>query len=346
MQFDSHDVDMTAADTVLEHESPDWQHDFLRLITLNIRCGLYSNLNVSLRALHQMRIDFGILMETKIDNDMYTRDCCGYSIFATHAKSKHQGGVALFYRTQNTTWWVEGDKAHGPNVISCILVSGNHRWNVIGAYIPPSEDDGETIRYINEAVQYRGTKDSYILLGDFNVDLDRPRDVRDDEIVSQVVLLALEDVGDYFSHPRGRWTWSQKRNERYYRSRTDYIMAQEIGDFQRWAIKIPRIHTDHRAIIAELRLGTFHAHRSYTSCRRSLPPFPYQQPVSQNDIRFEHLKQQKDFVDPKTARDRSWISKTTWTLIDKRVRAARWHFPSEIIANYSKAIRKSLRKDR
>jgi hypothetical protein len=67
---------------------PNWTHSFLWLITLNIRCGRYSNLNVAIRTMHQMRVDLGILMETKIDNDMYTRDCCGYTIFATHAKSQ------------------------------------------------------------------------------------------------------------------------------------------------------------------------------------------------------------------------------------------------------------------
>ena len=118
---------------VFDHDSPDWQHDFLRLITLNIRSGRNSNLNVVLRTMHQMRVDLGILTETKIDNEMYTRDCCGYTVLASHARSKHQGGVALFYQTTNTRWWIEGERTHGPNVISCILVSGNRRWNIVGA---------------------------------------------------------------------------------------------------------------------------------------------------------------------------------------------------------------------
>jgi hypothetical protein len=28
--------------------------------------------------------------------------------------------------------------AHGPNVISCILILSDHRWNLLGVYIPPS----------------------------------------------------------------------------------------------------------------------------------------------------------------------------------------------------------------
>jgi hypothetical protein len=88
--------------------------------------------------MYQMRVDLGILMETKIDNDMYMRDCCGYTIFATHAKSQLQGGVALFYQTENPHWCIEGEMAHGPNVISCILILSDHRWNLLGVYIPPS----------------------------------------------------------------------------------------------------------------------------------------------------------------------------------------------------------------
>ena len=331
---------------VFDHDSPDWQHDFLRLITLNIRSGRNSNLNVVLRTMHQMRVDLGILTETKIDNEMYTRDCCGYTVLASHARSKHQGGVALFYQTTNTRWWIEGERTHGPNVISCILVSGNRRWNIVGAYYPPSDDSGDTVSFVNEAVRYRGTDDPYIMLGDLNADLDRPRDIRDDEISSQMVLLALEDVGDHFTHPRGRWTWSQRRNGGYIRSKTCYVLAQEFGDFKRWAIKIPRLNTDHRAIIAEIRLGKFYIHRRYTCCRRNLPPFPLQQPLSENDVRFQHLKEYKESPDPRQFRDRSWISRKTWKLIDKRVRAIRLNYPLEVIRNYGKEIRRFLRRDR
>jgi hypothetical protein len=64
--------------TVYDQNSPDWTHSFLRLITLNICCGRYGNLNVSLQTMHQMRVNLGIITETKIDKDMYTRDCCSY----------------------------------------------------------------------------------------------------------------------------------------------------------------------------------------------------------------------------------------------------------------------------
>jgi exonuclease III len=146
-------------DVVYDQNSPDWQHDFLGFITLNIWCGRYSNLNVALRTMHQMRVDVGILTETKIDNDMYMWDCCDYTVFASHAKSNSQGGVALFYQTENNRWSIEGEMAHGPNVVSCVLISGDRRWNILGVYIPPSEDNGDTVNYLVEAVRYRGIHD-------------------------------------------------------------------------------------------------------------------------------------------------------------------------------------------
>jgi len=155
-------------------------------------------------------------------------------------------------------------------------------------------------------------------LGDLNVDLDRLKNSRADTIAAQIVIMALEDIGDYFPHPRGRWTWSQGRHDgNYLRSKTCYIMAQEITDFKRWAIKIPRYDTDHRAILAEMHLSKAYIHRSYVCSRRSLPPFPLQRPLSQNDARFENLKQYHEIPDPAKAKERSWISKVTWKLIDK-----------------------------
>jgi hypothetical protein len=58
------------------------------------------------------------------------------------------------------------------------------------------------------------------------------------------------------------------------------------------------------------------------------------------------LYQNKCLPDPQKQRDRSWISITTWNLIDKRAFAVRWRQPDEVIHSLSKAIWQSLRKDR
>jgi hypothetical protein len=126
--------------------------------------------------------------------------------------------------------------------------------------------------------------------------LDHPKDIRDDNILSMMVLLGLDNIGDHFAHPQGRWTWSMRRENNYRWSKMDYILVQELYDFKRWAIKIPQVDTDHRAIIAEMKTDHFYLHRRYTTCQQQLPNFPFQYPLSDNDIRFQYLKEFKNEI--------------------------------------------------
>ena len=47
--------------------------------------------------MEQMRVDFGVLTETKLNHTFFTHEANGFSVIATKAKSCSQGGVALFY---------------------------------------------------------------------------------------------------------------------------------------------------------------------------------------------------------------------------------------------------------
>ena len=126
-----------------------------RICTYNIMHGGGSRLALALKCMSIMNIDFGIFTETKFVNDMYTKQAYGYDVIATEAKHNNQGGVALFYR-KSQHYAFEGLKKYGPNVIRVILVSGRRKWLIIGCYIPPSEEDGETLDYIQDA-----TRDSH-----------------------------------------------------------------------------------------------------------------------------------------------------------------------------------------
>ena len=109
-------------------------------------------MNMVMRTMDQMNVDLGILSETKLDHEMYLHDCCGYTVVATTAKSSHQGGVAVFYRSHSAQWSVEGIQTHGPNMMSFSLMSGRKIWTIIRCYISPSKETGETIEYIDKAV--------------------------------------------------------------------------------------------------------------------------------------------------------------------------------------------------
>ena len=140
---------------------------FLRLITYNIISAGGNNLNVVLRAMNQMHINVGFLTETKLSHDKYTRDCEGYSVYATRS-APFKGGVALFYRN-TPQWTVEGIRPFSPNVLRCSIVSGNRRWTCVGMYIPPSDSTGDTLNWLELATENIG--DPLIVLGDFNCSL-------------------------------------------------------------------------------------------------------------------------------------------------------------------------------
>jgi exonuclease III len=126
----------------------DFSRKVIRIATYNIRSARGGNLESVLRALNQMNVDLGLLCETKLSDERFTKFSSGYRVFASKAPSSHQGGVALIYR-HSPFWQVESERIHGPNVISFELVSGSSRTLIIGAYIPPG--DKNTIEFINQA---------------------------------------------------------------------------------------------------------------------------------------------------------------------------------------------------
>jgi hypothetical protein len=95
---------------------------------------------------------------------------------------------------------VESVHCHGPNVISCELVSGSKRWLLVGAYVAPSKSNLETMQHV-AALQNRRPNLPLILLGDFNVDLRRqtPVDRREAGIFAAIANLGVEDIVPHFS---------------------------------------------------------------------------------------------------------------------------------------------------
>jgi hypothetical protein len=134
-------------------------------------------------------------METRLGTDRYTRSASGYTEFATQTTHFNQGGIALIF-TNSLYFQIESQQKHGPNVISCILVTGKRQLPSIGVYIPPT--DTTTLTYISEASK-RFTGKPIILLGDINVDLwtITPSN-RDTEIMALLATFGLEDMSTHF----------------------------------------------------------------------------------------------------------------------------------------------------
>jgi hypothetical protein len=96
---------------------------------------------------------------------------------------------------------VKGALAFGPNVIRAKLISGNKRWTLLGCYIPPSELNNDTLKFIQLALQHdNDDNDEYILLGDLNVNLHDMQDsnARQDDTAELLLSLGLHDLQDHF----------------------------------------------------------------------------------------------------------------------------------------------------
>jgi hypothetical protein len=170
----------------------------IRLATLNIISGRAERLVSAARALQQMNIDIAILTETKITDECYTRHSSGYEIRSSKARRSSQGGFAICWRDSEVSQ-TEGIRFHGPNVVSCEVTSGQKRWLVLGAYIPPSEATNKTVNFVQEAHQ-RQPRLPVILLGDLNVDFRSTNmtSAREASIAGLVANLGVEDMLNHF----------------------------------------------------------------------------------------------------------------------------------------------------
>jgi exonuclease III len=168
----------------------------INVATYNIRDGRNANLEAALRACEQMHIDVGFLTETRLSTDCYTRSAYGYTVFATTTSRLNQGGTALIFTNSSFYFQIESQQKHGPNVISCVLVTGTRQYPLVGAYIPP--DGTTTLAFISEAAnQFPGKP--IILMGDINVDIRTTTPTtRDTEIMAFIASLGLEDMSKHF----------------------------------------------------------------------------------------------------------------------------------------------------
>jgi hypothetical protein len=220
----------------------------LRICTYNIRNGGNGRINFALKAMKNMNMTMGFLTKTKLILDTYPTKLHGYNVLATEAKSYHQGGVALFYETTNKSFTLEGTHTFGPNVIRTTLVSGKRQWTLIGAYIPPSEINNDTLNYIQLAIQHEHNHE-LVLLSDLNVnfnDMNRSN-IRQDDTVSLISSLGLQDLRQAFCMKyNSKWTWRQLRDNRYITSECGYILATNLQDFKNIQIKTPNAYeSDH-----------------------------------------------------------------------------------------------------
>jgi hypothetical protein len=152
----------------------------------------------------QMGVDCGILLEKKLIKGAYTRWSSRYNVQSTHASSKWQGGISLFWRTSER-YEIKEVELHGPNVLSFQLVSGATRWYIMGCYILPT--NLTTLTHLEQAWLACPKGCLPILLGDLNVNLTAPHNRRNDTIAKQVNAMALIIMSNHFCQ------WHRRRSQ-------------------------------------------------------------------------------------------------------------------------------------
>jgi hypothetical protein len=164
-------------------------------------------------------------------------------------------------------------------------------------------------------------------MGNLIVNIGIPCDEREEVIVNLLDELCLVDLlcGYQLWTPcrtatRAQWTWSRKWGTTQHYLQPDYILAhtEETGIFMGMGFRfLWFLHSDHRAIIAVVRVGGEGRLKKY---RRKRQKLLLSLPLGPKDAGTTALVAlAAECVDPKPMRKpgKDWISKTTWCLIAK-----------------------------
>jgi hypothetical protein len=187
----------------------------IALALFNIQSGRNGGLAAALRAMDQLGVDIGFLLETKLTGGINTQHLLGYDVLASTATSLSSGGIALFWRGNNL-YEVEEMQIWGPNVISLHLMMGSIQF-FVGCYIPPF--DLEALACIDKAWRKCPKGAHPILVGDLNLYLRAPCTVREETMAEQVDAMDLVDMSRHFCQRSGkrlqrRWMWQMRREGR------------------------------------------------------------------------------------------------------------------------------------
>jgi exonuclease III len=113
------------------------------IATWNIRSGRGTGMAAAAKRLHQMGVGCAVLTKTKLTNDRYPKFILGYHVISSKAASPHQGGVALIWKeSEDQGFLVEAAHIVSSNVLTFQLITGDERFFVISAYIPPADTMG------------------------------------------------------------------------------------------------------------------------------------------------------------------------------------------------------------
>ena len=94
---------------------------------------------------------------------------------------------------------------------TCSLVHEDKRTILIGIYIPPSDVTLESTSHLDDAPRNESAENT-VVLRDFNVNFDNPKDDRQSEIVDAILTYDFRNLAKQFKCKRNKpftWTWRQ-----------------------------------------------------------------------------------------------------------------------------------------
>jgi hypothetical protein len=121
-----------------------------------------------------------VLTETKLTDNRYSKTTLGYCVISLKATIPQQGGVALLWEEGHKDFEVKAVTIVSPNLLTFQLVTGEERYFVMGAYIPPADTTG--VDDLRVAWAACPTNCKPLLLGDFNINFRTPRTEREEII--------------------------------------------------------------------------------------------------------------------------------------------------------------------
>ena len=113
----------------------------LSLGTYNIRDGWIFGLARAIWEVHLGRFGVMWLTETNITIKLYFHNHLVYDVVCypefTTPTGGTQRGAGLFFLERPQGWSVVPTRFHGPNMVSCEVISSSKRTPLVGAYLPP-----------------------------------------------------------------------------------------------------------------------------------------------------------------------------------------------------------------
>ena len=193
-------------------------------------------------------------------------------------------------------------------------------------YLAP--DNTETMERVIEAIRSRPRGAELLVSGYFNVDLATPEgDRRAEDIATTLATEGLEDMARHFLPRESRgcrdWrTWGMLRKGREVWSRMDYILGTDRCLFRKVAVQDPKHNSDHYMVLGCLPSFPLTEHKRYLGGRKLWPVRPPREPTRTDQL-FAALQRAVPRAQPRKARLNTWISESTWRLINERVSARR-----------------------